>query len=301
MNTTTIGGPWDGHLHTCFSDADPEQTPEEVCRAAKAAGLSSVAITDHDRMLPEDRQALEQTCGLEVIPACEFSASAEIGGTPVILHIIGLWLPAGDRRVQAVLERNQHQDFEGYCKTVLTKLLRLGIDPSGDGVDASYAMLLAENPRSGHISRRAICELLAKTGYARTVREAADRYVSAFGDRLAYVPTERFYRYAPLEQVMEAANTGLSVLCHLYYYRLDDGRNETLLRTFRDLGGQGLEVEYGRYAPERRAALRRYCRDYGLLPSCGSDRHEADCDFERGDPRLLQDLRERCRELHGGE
>jgi hypothetical protein len=297
-----ISGLWDGHLHTCFSDADPEQTPEEVCRAARAAGLSSIAITDHDLILPEDRrQALEQTYDLEVIPACEFSASAKIGDTPLIVHIIGLWLPVGDPKVRAVLDLNQQQDFEGYCKEVLTRLLRLGIDPSFEGVDASYAMLRADNPNSLHISRRAICRLLVKTGYARTVQEAAERYVGSFGCRLAYVPTEKFYHYAPLEQVMEAANTGLSVLCHLYYYQLDDEGNRTLLKIFRGLGGQALEAEYGRYVPDQRAALHQFCRNYGLLPGCGSDRHGAGRSFERGDPLLLQNLRVRCQALHTTE
>ena len=40
--------PSDLHIHTTFSDG--QLTPEEVVTAAKAAGLSYIAITDHDNV-----------------------------------------------------------------------------------------------------------------------------------------------------------------------------------------------------------------------------------------------------------
>ena len=63
------GETYDGHVHTCLSDADPDQTPREVCRQARAAGLAHLAITDHDFMLDrEERLALEEEFDLDVIP-----------------------------------------------------------------------------------------------------------------------------------------------------------------------------------------------------------------------------------------
>ena len=87
------GETYDGHVHTCLSDADPDQTPREVCRQARAAGLSHLAITDHDCMLDrEERLALAEEFGLDVIAGCELSARAETGGIPHNVHIGGHWL-----------------------------------------------------------------------------------------------------------------------------------------------------------------------------------------------------------------
>ena len=296
-----LPGTFDNHVHPCISDADPDQTPEEVCRAAKEAGLGHITITDHDSVLPEERRrVLAGTYQLDVISGCEFSAAATVNGIRKVIHIIGTWLPADAPEVRRVLEVNENQDREGYCKATLEKLRRIGIDPSGDGVDASYAMLLADYPNSVHIGRRAIGQLLVKTGYARSEEEASDRFLGAFGERLAYIPTEEFYHYAEIEEVMAACRLGLPTLCHLYYYQLDEAGNNALLGIFKELGGQALEVDYSRYDRRQKERLYRcYCKPYGLLPTAGSDRHSAGKAFCCGDPLLFKALRDRCRELHG--
>ena len=294
---------FDAHVHTCLSDAAPEQTPEEVCRAAKAAGLGHLCITDHDRMFPEYlRRELAERWQLDIISGCEFSGAAALStGRAVTAHVLGLWLPSENKplALPAVLSCNQVQDFPGYCKAMLQRLLDLGIDPSGRGVEASFELIRALNPHTLHYGKNAVAHLLVRTGFAATPQEAKDRWLSAFGARLAFVPSGDYCRYVDLNMAMAAANSGLSVLCHLYYYQLTPEEDEELIVRFRDLGGQALEVDYGFYTEEQKAALMGYCRKYGLLPVASSDRHEADHPFKLGDPRWFRALRDRCRELHG--
>lgn len=304
LKLSSINDTFDAHVHTCISDADASQTPYEVCKAAAKAGLGHVCITDHDRILSSEqrRQLAEEFFPLDIISGCEFSASHTLStGRSIIVHIIGLWLPDKDSSgaIESVLKINQNQDFEGYCKKMLKKLLCIGIDPSGNGIDASYEMLLRDNPESYHIAKGAVAHLLVKTGYAKDVKEAKERYISAFGERLAYVSAADYCHYAPLEDVMKAANTGLSVLCHLYYYQLTDEENEELIETFKKYGGQAMEVDYGHYTNERKEALAEYCKRYQLLPSAASDRHEPYTPFKKGDPEMFRALMERAIKLHG--
>src|SRR3989338_6339577 len=74
----------DLHLHTTFSDGI--DVPERVVELAHQAGLSTIAITDHDNT---DAMALAgpaaQRLGLELIPGIEMSASAR--GNEV--HVLG--------------------------------------------------------------------------------------------------------------------------------------------------------------------------------------------------------------------
>ena len=109
---------FDAHVHTCRSDAAPDQTPEAVCRAARAAGLGHLCITDHDRMLPDRlRRELREKYELDVISGCEFSAAAALStDRRVTVHVLGLWLPDPNKSqaLSAVLAHNQSQDSQNH-------------------------------------------------------------------------------------------------------------------------------------------------------------------------------------------
>ena len=74
----------DLHLHTRFSDST--YTPEELTRRAVEAGLSAIAVVDHDTVLGlEPSIEAGKACGLEVLPGIELSTEHE--GKEV--HILG--------------------------------------------------------------------------------------------------------------------------------------------------------------------------------------------------------------------
>ena len=164
-------GTFDFHTHTCRSDGAPDQTPRTVCRLAKEqAGLTHLAITDHDWMLERaEREALAEEFDLDLIAACEFSAELILDGRRHIVHIGGHWLDEGDPALQAVIRYNQAQNYEGYVKEMLRQCLRYGLDPSGEGVERSYQMILDRNPQSHHLGKQAVCALLCETGCARPI------------------------------------------------------------------------------------------------------------------------------------
>ena len=88
---------------------------------------------------------------------------------------------------------------------------------------------------------------------------------------------------------------GVPVLAHLYYYQLSDEENLRLVRYFKELAGDAaaMEVEYGRYPRHIRDRLADMAREYGLMPSAGSDYH-AQAAFETLNHRTPIDA---CREL----
>ncbi|MGA9523667.1 MAG: PHP domain-containing protein, partial [Myxococcaceae bacterium] len=74
----------DLHSHTTASDG--QHSPTELVRLARAAGVTRLAVTDHDTLggLPEAIQAAREI-GLEVIPGIEVSTS--ILGKDI--HVLG--------------------------------------------------------------------------------------------------------------------------------------------------------------------------------------------------------------------
>ncbi len=77
----------DLHLHSNFSDGT--DSPEEVARAADAAGLAAAALTDHDTLdgLPRFLACAEKYPELRLIPGVEISTRFNNRE----LHIVGLW------------------------------------------------------------------------------------------------------------------------------------------------------------------------------------------------------------------
>ena len=70
----------DLHIHSCLSPcSDDDMTPEAVVRAAKAAGLELIALTDHNsvRNCPAAAEAAE-AAGIGFIPGIEVTTSEEI-------------------------------------------------------------------------------------------------------------------------------------------------------------------------------------------------------------------------------
>lgn len=93
----------DLHLHTAASP-DGRSSLEGIAKAAKAAGLDAIAVTDHDLCTPVP-EVLE---GVVLIPGCEVSTAAgHITGLflerPLPLEALGR-LPAPEAAVEAIRE-----------------------------------------------------------------------------------------------------------------------------------------------------------------------------------------------------
>ena len=75
-------------LHTHTSCSDGLLAPEELVEAAKEAGLSYIAITDHDTVAGLHQlyeQGFYPQTGIRIIPGIEFSAHHETSE----IHILG--------------------------------------------------------------------------------------------------------------------------------------------------------------------------------------------------------------------
>ncbi len=79
----------DLHIHSTASDGS--LPPERVVERARRAGLSAMALTDHDTVagVPAAVEAGARV-GIRVVGGCEFSSAAPWGE----MHVLGYFLPA---------------------------------------------------------------------------------------------------------------------------------------------------------------------------------------------------------------
>ena len=295
MLARELPGCFDNHVHTWLSDGS--QSPDQVCRLAREAGVQHLGITDHNVLLSEEEaERLSTKWRLDVIPGVELSTVYQREGRKTLLHLGLHWLPDSGPGVAELMAHNQSQPREErYVLRMLEMLFDLGLDPSHAGPEASLHMIRQAHPESLELGKRAVGDLLAAQGLVSSRAEAMEKYVGQHGQRLCYVDQAEVLDYAPLEWVMEVVQKNPGCVCtlnHPYHYGLETAELDRLMQDFHDLGGHAVEVIYPKHDKGRERALLRYCRRHGFLVNAGSDRHEPEKDFLLADPMVFSKLRD---------
>lgn len=245
----------DLHLHTTHSDGS--LPPAAVLALAHKAGVTALAITDHDITtgIPEALQA-GASLGIEVIPGVEISS--RFGESE--LHILGYFLdwqdPALHTRL-AGLRASRHN----RNPLIIERLRAMGHDITYDEV---RKLAGTESVGRPHIAR-----VLMTKGYVKSAKEAFDRFLAQ--GKPAYVPRE-------LPDPAEAmawirAAKGVPVLAHPLWAKQNSEGLFALCERLKAEGLGGVEVHYSTHNPKQTAELRDIAKRLDLLVTGGSDFH----------------------------
>lgn len=244
----------DLHIHTTASDG--EHTPREVVEMARKAGVSLMAVTDHDT-IDGLAEALEwgDKLGVMVAPGIEINAQHEAE-----LHILGYGFDWHSPDVLAAC-RWFHEGRERRGERILTLLERQGIELTMEDV----------RPYVGgrQLGRPHFARALVDKGYAANVDEAFKRYLS--GADFQAIEREKMTPQAAIALITAAG--GLAVLAHPASLKLDAGRLEAYVRTLKSLGLRGMECYYSANTPAWTKQCLAIARKNDLLATGGSDFH----------------------------
>lgn len=245
----------DLHLHTTHSDGSC--TPSELVRLAHQAGVTALAVTDHDIMTGVAQATAEgEHYGIEVIPGVEISSM--IGQSE--LHILGYFLdwqdPILNERFTTLRESRHRRNPQ-----IVERLQTLGIDITYDEVRALAG--------SDSVGRPHIARALMDKHVVSSAKEAFDRFLA--NGKPAYVPRD-LPNPAEAIQWIKAAG-GLAVLAHPSWVRLADRSLIELVRELKVAGLDGLEVYYSTHASRQTREYLSLAQHLGLLVTGGSDFH----------------------------
>ncbi len=242
----------DLHLHTTASDG--RSTPEELVRRAAAAGITTLAVTDHDTTAGvAPARAAATALGITVITGIEIT-SVHAGKD---VHVLGYFIDESDENLVSFLAA-QRADRRRRIEAMLERLGQLGIE-----LDRPALMSQADG-KGKAIGRPVIARALIEGGHARDMADAFDRFLSP--DRPAFVARQGASP-AEVTGIIRAAG-GVSSFAHPLKLGVDD-----LLRGLAGAGLDAVEVFHPDHDERARARYQQLAADCGLLVSGGSDDH----------------------------
>lgn len=235
--------------HSTVSDG--QLAPAEVVEEAAKAGVTTLALTDHDAIagVAEAAEAAERL-GIELVPAIEMSCVHPYAED---LHICGYWVDLG--RIAPACERAQHERVS-RAGEIVEKLRAEGFDLHlEDAVREAGDALSIGRP---HIARAA--------GATGDLGPFFEEYL---------VPGAKAFvarRWPTAEQAIELirAGGGVAVIAHPYW---DISAPEEVDDLIRSLGADGVETFYPTHSEEQTAHLLALCDELGLLATASSDYH----------------------------
>ena len=244
----------DLHLHSTFSDG--LKTPDELCRLAVKAGVSHLALCDHDTVagLPAMREACEKH-GLVLIPGVEISTGK--GGK---MHVLCYGENVESAEMKAFLN-TVAQERIGRADRMMDLLAQEGIM-----IPEERRAALLSHPTVGraHIAR----ELIA-LGAVNTMQQAFERWL--LEGRPAYVPRTQLSTADTAARLRQMKV--LPVLAHPIRSGIEMPALHAFIRSLKECGLMGVEA----YHPSANARAARVidtiARQETLLVTGGSDYH----------------------------
>ena len=251
----------DLHVHSDCSDG--MDTPEELVIKAKEAGLSALALTDHNTVKGLSRfLAAAKESGVEAIPGIEISTEHE--GRE--LHLVGLFVEeAYYEKISKTLTPYLAKKEESNRS--LCEKLNGFLAPKGLWID--YEALKREN-ETDTLNRAHFAYKLYEMGVISSTAEGFETLLSKDGGY--YYEAEKI-EFAEAVALLRSCKA-VPILAHPF---LDRSYEElkVFLPLAKSFGLVGMETDYTKFDEETTARAKVLADENGLLHSGGSDYHGA--------------------------
>lgn len=243
-------------LHTHSTASDGSMTPSELVRHAKDAGLSAVAVSDHDTADGvREAMAAGRACGIEVIPAIELSAASETE-----THILGYFIDPASKILAEAVGHIRAVRVERIGETC--RMLRdHGIDVTLEEVKALAG--------GGILCRAHIARIMTDKGYSESPKAAFAEWLNV--GRPCYSEAQALTDTEAVHLIRDAG--GDAYLAHLHLTKKPPEVLDAFVGRLAKEGLAGVEGYYTDYTPEMEREYRGLAAKYGLKISGGTDFH----------------------------
>ncbi|MCE9666948.1 PHP domain-containing protein [Myxococcus stipitatus] len=241
----------DLHSHTTASDG--QYTPDELMSRAAAAGVTVLAVTDHDTVAGlEAAGEAARRHGMVLVPGIEVSAF--VLGKEV--HILGHFVRPDDEELARFATRLR-AERERRMEAMVERMRQLGFP-----VRMEHVRAVAGDAQLG---RPHLARVLVDQGWAVDMKAAFDRFLGTRG--MAWVDRFKLEGAQAIRLIRKAGGT--ATLAHPAASKVE--RME--LRELAKAGLAGLEMQQVDPNPGIHKKYLALAREFDLVPTAGSDFH----------------------------
>ncbi len=235
--------------HSTVSDG--QLAPAGVVEEAAKAGVTTLALSDHDAIAGvAEAAAAAERLGIELVPAIEMSCVHEYAED---LHVCGYWVDL--EAIAPACERAQ-QERVNRAEEIVEKL-------RGEGFELTLDDAIREAGDALSIGRPHIARAAGASG---DLGPFFEEYLVPGAK--AFVPR----RWPTAEQAVQVIKEagGVAVVAHPYWDVSDPAKVEELIRA---LDVDGIETFYPTHGKKQTEHLLSLCGELGLIPTASSDYH----------------------------
>lgn len=245
----------DLHTHSTFSDGS--LTPEQLVNEAEKAGLSAIALTDHDsvggmtRFLTASLKSM-----IRGVPGVEISVDLNKGTMHMLGYFIDHQHPALERHLADISAGRSVRN-----ENMVKQLNKMGLALTMSEV-AAFA-------GEDNVGRLHFAQALLTRGYVKTKEEAFNRFLAK--GKPAYIERPRLSPTQGVRMIRDAG--GIAVLAHPFTMGLATQALISMVSELVKAGLQGIEIYYPHHTPKQVAQYRSLARQFDLVATGGTDFH----------------------------
>ena len=246
----------DLHTHSNFSDGT--DTPSELINKAHAAGLSAIALTDHDTIAGWDAAANHLRPGLSLVLGAEISCQTEDG---ISVHMLGLLFDPLNVELSAMMERTRDNRI-GRMEKIIARLNAADYQITMEDVQAQLS-------DGATLGRPHLADALVAKGYMKSRDQVFAEVLH--NDSPFYVA-----HYSPTPEVAIAtikAAGGVAVIAHAMSSLRGRVVSVESFESYVRAGLDGIEVFHRDHSLENRQLLSAITDEYDLVKTGSSDFH----------------------------
>lgn len=250
-------------LHTHSTSSDGTDSPTALVKAAAAAEVDVLAITDHDTTSGWDEAAAALPPGMRLVRGAEFSCTSPTGrdDADVSVHLLGYLFDPGHEAIvaeQARLREERHHRLVGMIGKM-----------AADGYPVDVDTVFAYLPEGASAGRPHLARALVATGVVEDVNEAFAKLL--YTGSPYYVPKSDTPVRKAVDMVRAAG--GVTVFAHPLARKRGRVIEPSVIVELVAAGLGGVEVDHPDHAPEDRELLRDLAAAHGLVTTGSSDYH----------------------------
>jgi hypothetical protein len=246
----------DLHTHTTCSDGT--DTPFALVKKALAAGITTLAITDHDSTAGWSEAITALQPQIELVLGAEISCLTHDG---ISVHMLGLLFDGEDRAIQQLL--SDSRDTRIPRMRAMVELLQ------ADGIQISLDDVYKAMPDGATLGRPHLADALVANGVVASRDEA---FLDLLNNGSKYFVTHAAPTPVDAIKAIRSAG-GVAVIAHPFASRRGQVLDATSFADLVSAGLNGIEVHHRDQNAEEQASLSAIARELNLVTTGSSDYH----------------------------